>query len=84
MAKKKPRESCDPREKPPEAAGAIARPIDPALKEDGAKWFNAGEGIEACPFPPGDTRRVDWFCGYYAAQVEKNVGHILRKYELKK
>lgn len=87
MAKKRSKDDgCDdPRKgstQPQEAAGEIPRVLDGKLVTAGRQGFNDGNGVGDCPYGIGDTRRVDWFVGYYQAQTDRNVGHVLDKYNL--
>ena len=49
----------------------------------GIEDFNSGKTDKDCPFNNDQKRQQQqWYTGFYDAQVNKRVGHILQKYGL--
>lgn len=52
----------------------------PAFKI-GYQDFNNGQTMDDCPYPKESFDRLYWYKGWLEARTNKNVGHILDKYE---
>jgi ribosome modulation factor len=49
--------------------------------QKGVEDFNSGVDVDNSPFEKDSFQRLNWLRGWYEARTEKNIGHVLKKYE---
>lgn len=52
---------------------------------EGAKAYKAKEPEDACPYPSdtsGDTRRTDWYNGYFETRIGTVLGPIFKRHNV--